>query len=338
MTEKARDLRLDVLKATAITLVVFGHVIRLVYGDATDAPWLLASAFSLLAILDVPLFVFVSGYLAKSGAGLPWLGRRALQLLVPYLAWQMLRWIVYYRSDLIGWLDTIIVWRNGAVSAWFLYALFLVSALYVLVGRSRPAMIALAAACVLVPPAVAPYFSLSYVMFLFPVFVAGRLAGERHFEPGPWVLPLAAVMSAVMWAGPGKNLLFAQPLWAAQIHGPTALAFAVPVLVSVLRTALALSLIGSAFYLARGAKRGAWLGALTLGIYCSHPFFAPAWTRGDGLGGVAIAFVLVMCASVGTTMLLGRWKWTSFLLLGSGKVPWRSTGAIVGDSGSPGAG
>lgn len=320
---KARDLRLDVLKALAIALVVFGHVVRLVYVDASRAPVLLGSAFSLLALLDVPLFVFVSGYLARPDADARWLGRRALQLLVPYAVWSVLRWLVYYRDDAWGWFVRVAVWRNETPAVWFLYALFVVCALYWLVRRSRPLMVGLALVLALVPPTALPYFSLRYIALLFPVFVAGRLAGERRFEPGAWVLGLAAVLTAVMWSGAGANLIFATPAWAVPLTRASAGWTWLPaaMLVNVLRMALALSLIASAFFLVRRVKQGAWLGALTLGVYCSHPFFLPAWARHGGVPEVVAAYTLTLAAAVGVTLLLQRWETTSFLLLGSGVPP-----------------
>ena len=320
-----RDPRLDLLKAVAITLVVLGHLITAAFGDPVSAPWPLASVFSVLAILDVPLFVFVSGYLASPTAGASWLKRRALQLLVPYFSWIALRWLLYYRTDVLGWLRSSVLWGNETNALWFLYALFVVSALYALVCRWRPAMIGLAVACVGALAVAVPLFSLRYVAMLFPVFVVGRLVGERRFEPGAWVLAVTAALLVAMWSRPGANLLFSWPGWAATGiadggWGGAALA----VTATVLRIALMLALCGSALYLARGATRGAWLGALTLGIYAVHPIVVPQLARGGGLAGLVGGFAITMVAATGATLLLARWPWTSFLLLGNGVLP-RST-------------
>lgn len=322
---KERDLRLDVLKAVAIALVVFGHLIRAAYGEAAAAPWPLASAFSVLSILDVPLFVFVSGYLAPPVAGARWLSRRALQLLVPYASWIALRWVLYYRTDPLGWLRNTVLWGNETNALWFLYALFAVCLLYALLCRSRPVLLAVAIVCLAALAAAVPLFSLRYIAMLFPVFIAGRVVGERRFEPGPWVLAATVLLVVAMWSVPGANLLFSWPGWAS---GPIARGgwqgAAVAVLSTVLRLALMLALAGSAMFLARRATRGAWLGALTLGIYAAHPILVPQWARGAGAAGLAGGFVVTMAAAVGVTLLLQRWEWTSFLLLGSGTVPRRT--------------
>ena len=319
---RQRDPRLDVLKAVAIALVVFGHLIRAAYGEATAAPWPLAAAFSVLSILDVPLFVFVSGYLAPPVADARWLSRRALQLLVPYASWIALRWALYYRTDVLGWIRNAVLWGNETNALWFLYALFAVCLLYVLTCRSRPVLMVAAIVCIAALAAAVPLFSLRYIAMLFPVFIVGRMVGERRFEPGPWVLAVTSLLVVAMWSVPGANLLFSWPGWAGGViaaGGPWGLALAA--LATVLRLALMLALAGSAMFLARRATAGAWLGALTLGIYAAHPILVPQWARGGGAVGLVGGFVVTMAAAVGVTLLLQRWEWTSFLLLGSGSVP-----------------
>lgn len=317
-----RDLRLDVLKAVAIALVVFGHLIRAAYGEATAAPWPIAASFSILSILDVPLFVFVSGYLASPTAGARWLRRRALQLLVPYFSWIAIRWLLYYRTDPLGWLRNSVLWGNETNALWFLYALFVVSLLYVLLRRSRPVLLAAAALSVGALAAALPLFSLRYVAMLFPVFVVGRLVGERKYEPGWWVLAASAILAAAMWSVPGANLLFAWPGWAgAGVAGGGWAGGSLAAVATALRLALMLALSCSALFLARRATRGAWLGALTLGIYAAHPILVPQFARGGGLPGLLGGFAVTMAAATGVTLLLQRGRWTSFLLLGSGTAP-----------------
>jgi len=324
---KERDLRLDVLKAVAMCLVVLGHLILFAYhNDATRAPVPLADAFSLLSILDVPLFVFVSGYLAPPEPGGRWLGRRALQLLVPYLAWNAVIWAITDRTDPLGWLLGAAVWLDQKSNpVWFLYMLFVLSALWVLVGRNRVVLLTVAMACVVMPLQFLPYFSMRYIVVLFPVFVAGRLVAERRFEPGPWVLVAAAALLAAKWSVPGANLLWWPPGWAASTAaagGTQALWLSAGL--TALRFALMLALIGSAMYLARRARYGAWLGALTLGIYAAHTLFMPTWVPGGGVAALAAGYAVTMAGAIGVTLLLRRSRWGWFLFLGSGRPPWRT--------------
>jgi fucose 4-O-acetylase-like acetyltransferase len=161
--------------------------------------------------------------------------------------------------------------------------------------------------------------SLSWVTILFPVFVAGQMAGRRRFEPGWWVVPLAALLLAVMWTTDGANLTYATPAWAAGL--PASWSPATGTLVRAVRLALQLSLIGTAFLAARGARRGAWLGGLTLAIYCAHLFFLPAWVQGGSVWGVAAGFAVSFSGGVGVALLVRRRETTSFLLFGSGVLP-----------------
>ncbi len=324
---KERDLRLDVLKAVAMCLVVLGHVILYAYNnDATRAPLPLATAFSILSILDVPLFAFVSGYLAPAVADARWVGRRALQLLVPYAAWNVVYWAIVSRTNPMGWLLSSLVWLDQSANPmWFLYLLFVLSALWALLGRSRIAVLTVAVACVFVPFEALPYFSLRYLAILFPVFVAGRLVGERKFEPGPWALVAAGLLLLAKWSVPGANLLWWPPRWAASAvaaAGPGALWLSAGL--TALRFALILALIASAMYLARRAHRGAWLGALTLGIYAAHKLLLPPWVAGGDIVRLAAGYAFTLGAAIALTLLLKRWRWTAFLFLGGGGPPLRT--------------
>jgi fucose 4-O-acetylase-like acetyltransferase len=324
---KERDLRLDVLKAVAMCLVVLGHVILYAYNnDATRAPVPLAAAFSILSVLDVPLFVFVSGYLAPSAAGARWVGRRALQLLVPYAAWNVVIWAVTDRTNPLAWLLSAVVWLDQKSNpVWFLYTLFVLSALWALLGRNRTVLLTVAAACVFVPLERLPYFSMRYLVMLFPVFVAGRLVGERRFEPGAWSLAAAALLLLAKWSVPGANLLWWPPSWAASaVAGGGSGALWLSGGLTALRFALMLALIGTAMFLARHARRGAWLGALTLGIYAVHTLLLPQWVAGGGVARLVAGYALTMVAAIAVTLVLRRWRWGSFLFLGSGGLPWRA--------------
>lgn len=313
-----RDTRLDVLKAAAVALVVLGHVITFVYGSALQAPLPVAAAFTLMNAVHVPLFVFVSGYLAPPDADLKWIRSRAPRLLIPYFAWAGLQWIVWYRAEGIGWFARIAVSPGATNALWFLIVLFELNVIFVLVRRSTRLMVVMSLACLLIPPIAAPWFSLAWVTILFPIFVAGHLARRRGFEPGWWVLIPAVVLLAAMWTVPGANLTYTTPAW---LVAAPEWSFATGALVRALRFALALSLIGVAFLLARRAKAGGWIGALTLGVYCAHPFFLPAWARGEGIVGVALGFVVAFSASLGVALLISRWETTSYLLLGSRIAP-----------------
>jgi fucose 4-O-acetylase-like acetyltransferase len=320
---RERDVRLDVLKALAIVLVIFGHAVNLVYGKAVRAPFWLGVIFSVVAAVNVPLFMFVSGYLARRRPDLKWLGQRAMRLLVPLAAWSILVWITFFRAQGLGWFVPLVSmpYENGL---WFLYVLFELCVLYTVLARSRVAMLLAVAACLVVPLDTRVY-GLWLIGSQLPVFIAGRFAADRErFEPAWWVLPLAGVLFLVMWTTPGFNPMYAVPGWAAALQPYTAGWWIDPVMIVVRtgRLALELSLVASAFWLVRNFRHGAWVGALTLGMYASHQFFLPRWMAraGEPLD-VLLAFVITTVGAAGTALILERSQTTAFLFSGSGRLP-----------------
>jgi fucose 4-O-acetylase-like acetyltransferase len=126
------------------------------------------------------------------------------------------------------------------------------------------------------------------------------------------------------WSVPGANLLWWPPRWAAATvaaGGPGALWLSGGL--TALRFALMLALIASALYLARRARRGAWLGSLTLGIYAVHTILLPKWVAGGDAVRLVAGYAFTLGAAIAVTLLLKRWRWSSFLFLGSGRPPWR---------------
>jgi hypothetical protein len=240
--------------------------------------------------------------------------------------------LAFYRGVGITWFVKPLWIPQNQNGLWFLYVLFELSVIWALVARSRAALAIAVIACLTLPvdTLLAPVsrdFGLWIICSQFPVFVAGRLIASRgKFEPGPWVLAAAAVLLVVMWTVPGFNPMYAMPAWSVRLG--VALGTArwwidpVLVLVRVLRLALELSLVASAFWLVRNIKHGAWIGALTLGIYASHQFFLPRWLgRTAQPLDVLVAFTIASAGGVGVSLLLDRWQTTRFLLLGGGKLP-----------------
>jgi fucose 4-O-acetylase-like acetyltransferase len=329
---RERDVRLDVLKAIAILLVILGHAITLVYGAATRAPVWMGTIFSVVAAVNVPLFMFVSGYLTRSAPSLRWVGQRATRLLVPYAAWSVLVFVASYRAAGWTWFIRPLWIPQNQNGLWFLYVLFEFCVIWAIVSRDKWVMWAAVAACFLLPvdTLLAPYaryFGLWIMCSQFPIFAAGHVVATRgRFEPKWWVLPLAVVLMAVMWTVPGFNPMYAIPQWSVRLAAQLGTAGwaidPVRVLVRVGRAALELSLVASAFWLVQKVRHGAWIGALTLGIYASHQFFMARWLERSGHAlDVLVVFGIASVGAVGTALLLDRWQTTRFLLLGGGKLP-----------------
>ena len=113
---KQRIAWIDNIKAFLILLVVLGHCIQ---DSGLDDDSLL---YRFIYSFHIPLFFAVSGYVSQRDFT-PWsaVGRRAVQLLVPYAAWAVVKSIIV--GDL-GYILTIVMLPDRGL--WFLWALFVV--------------------------------------------------------------------------------------------------------------------------------------------------------------------------------------------------------------------
>lgn len=116
MMPKQRIAWIDNIKAFLILLVVLGHCIQDV--GVNNDTGLMRFIYS----FHMPLFMAMSGYVSQRDFT-PWsaVGRRAVQLLVPYAAWAVVKSIIV--GDL-GYILTIVMLPDRGL--WFLWALFVV--------------------------------------------------------------------------------------------------------------------------------------------------------------------------------------------------------------------
>jgi fucose 4-O-acetylase-like acetyltransferase len=324
---RSRNVHLDVLRALAITMVVFGHAVFSIYKNPMLAPQWAAAVFSVVVTFHVPLFMFVGGYVTRRDLPKTWVGGRALRLLVPFFAWAVLQWLFWYRAD-PGWLPRILVDPFETNALWFLYVLFVCSAVFYLLRRWDWALVAVAALCI-VTPIPTTLFGMQYVQIYMPYFVVGHFLGRAGFRSGWWWLLAAPVVLAILWTQPGANPQMVYPAWMIPLRDAT---IAYPLGLAALavraaRFAGGLSLIAAVWYVVgfvptdwRLTRGAAWLGANTIGVYCASPFFLiDPPVRG---GTVILALTaFAMAASALVTAVLKRWDVTRFLLLGGGVVP-----------------
>lgn len=115
---------LDNIKGVLIVLVIIGHAIQ--YCSST---YEMDFAFRLIYSFHMPLFFFVSGYLANKGR---WdrnlIPKRAIQLLLPFVTWAFISPLLKTGTfDLNSSIQTLVYPDNGL---WFLYNLFLYSSIF----------------------------------------------------------------------------------------------------------------------------------------------------------------------------------------------------------------
>lgn len=122
--DKYRIPYLDNVKGFLIILVVIGHVIQDTIGTDNIIDTYIMS-------FHMPLFMAVSGYCSyKENLGLETIKKRAVQLLIPFLAWAVVKSVLV--GD-IGYVWTIIMYPDRGL--WFLQALFFISSIVVIVKK-----------------------------------------------------------------------------------------------------------------------------------------------------------------------------------------------------------
>lgn len=126
-----RDRNLDVLKAVAIATVVLGHTFQGVTSDFGHYP-----PFRILYSFHMPMFMLVAGMAMSAGifAALQadsarfaaYVSRRALRLVVPFIAWAAIQFIwTRPAGSLFAWLGIVFLRPDNGL--WFLLALFEIS-------------------------------------------------------------------------------------------------------------------------------------------------------------------------------------------------------------------
>lgn len=330
-TPAPRDTSVDALKGFAILCVVLGHAIQRNLPGFNDNP-----VFQLLGAFEMPLFVFLSGYVLAGRVRSPrllWTLRRAVRLLVPFFAWTAILWLARDLpvQGLRPFIDTSrslpeFLWHavtNPSEGLWYLPVIFLMSAvlaaalpltkrhmpLLVLFGWILPSAV-LAQGRALTDPTYD--FGLLKTVSYWPYFIeayATAAAGTllAFDKPRRWAwLALFPAFGLLLVREAHRAVAINQILlWLAGFGG---IAFSVWLVQQLAKS--------------RAHDVLARLGNLTLGIYCAHfLFLRPLTPLGitQGWGAVAAGFVTALAASIGITLLIRRVPVLPGILLGEWK-------------------
>lgn len=336
-----RDRRLDALKVVAILGVVLGHAIRAPFGDPVDAPVEWGVVYSLLASFSVPAFLLVSGALSPGLPGGRWLLGRARRLLVPYAAWVLVQWLVYFRDEPPRYVLDLLLYPSATNALWFLPALFACCAVLVIMRGSVAGMVVASLGCVILAPMV-PMLGLGLAAGVFPYFAVGWLLGRDAGAVRPMALA-APLLVFLLWQQPGMGLAWSRPWWNTQLVSALS-PYVGPDLAEaplrVLRVLLGLALVGSAQIaiasvapiarlLAPSAPLAVgwrWLAANTLGVYCGHILFLRL-SLGTGHAAVLTSFAASLVLGSALAYVIGLWPPADAALLGGGPSRARKRGA-----------
>lgn len=336
--KRTRDFEVDALKGLAIACVVFGHAVLRNLPNHADS-W----AYLFLSSFEMPLFMFLSGYVLAGrvrSPRLPWIGKRAVRLMVPFIAWQS----IFHLSLRIGPLWERLTTGNVSLatalgevfSGWWSYALWIIGTptpglwylptllicsavlalLYPLSKYRWGGLAILVIGAVIVELmatgrsslGIEQDFGLLKTLTLWPVFGAGFAWGHadksmRAEAKARWLLAAAFAFVAV----PAMRAI-------GDLSGYSARA-----------AKAALGLFGTAAsavtisYARRAAEllQLDRLGQLTMGVYCSHWLFlrlefAVGWV------GVLAAFAYTLTGAILTTLVIRKSPRLAWLLLGEG--------------------
>lgn len=144
---KGRNISFDIAKGIGIILVVIGHTMSPIMSGNI----VMENIYDILYIFHMPLFFLLSGLVSSKLIGgtenskLKWqlLKQRAIRLMVPYFFWAVVYSIMkplmkeqvrfqYSYAPL-----TILIGNNPEGQLWFLYVLFIVSAIVILCVRKQ---------------------------------------------------------------------------------------------------------------------------------------------------------------------------------------------------------
>jgi len=196
--KRVRDTRIDNATGVLIVLVVWGHLLETLPGDAAH------DANLWLYTFHMPAFVFVSGYVTRYASR--WSPMAiATKLLFPYLVFTVIqRLLVSWWKGTAFHVDLIAVqwtlWYLLALTAWRLAAPVFARMRFSW-GVALTALISVVAAGL---PWVGKDLSLGRILGFLPFFVAGMLWKERWtgwlVTRWSWAVGLAVLGAGALWA------------------------------------------------------------------------------------------------------------------------------------------
>lgn len=328
MSQKSRSLTIDAIKGTAILLVMAGHV--LTWNHMEDGIF-----YDVIKVIQMPLFILVSGYLCGMGRKISSLSefaskvkKRALGYLTPFFFWIILQHPLHPVSNIV---ETLFGLDKGL---WFLMTLFLLTLMVYtaqLMGAAgrrwgRPGetigfwmtYLGLAAVVVLETLLGVEFLSPGLTRLYLPFYLVGYLAGEQkeRLRALPDIVKDAGGVLALVGLLAMAVLLDLQDVSSLMLLGRQLLAS----FLGCAAVCLLLVRCGPN----RFKKLLAWVGGYTLEIYVLHFHFATVLNRGQVYAQysagwflfVIASFVVMSAITAAIIALTKRIRLLDFLLYG----------------------
>jgi len=270
-----RETSVDLLKSLAIVLVVLGHAIQYTVRDFDLNP-----LFRIIYSFHMPLFMFVSGYLAfRKKMQSSYLYKRFASLVVPFAIWLVIYSVFYnFNKIMHGQFGSVISFvKEGLLfpdhgGLWFLWVLFLIEIFHVFAQSTTHKYLILAGISVglyLTSLVKVPiYFGLLFVrwhLFFFAMGLAFREYGflnKISYKSILLMLPFL-VVSESSWSRMGSNTFGFHLSSVTQSVYNLANSYLVATLSIVLFFKIATTIKRSNTYVV-------WLSENTLAVYAIH--------------------------------------------------------------------
>jgi fucose 4-O-acetylase-like acetyltransferase len=324
-----RSIVLDATKGLAIILVVYGHAI-----ERNIANWPNVWYWAAIHHFHMPLFMFISGYLAYGRLGSKWLGRRFLQLMIPYCAWHVILyyWSTFSFSGLRGIYPTqgglikSLISSTASLNAsglWFLPALFALCVLIYLAKGKPLVILIITVITYIISQLSVPAFlsnSMSRIAWFMPFFACGYFISQykaslRPLSFAKWAALVAFPLCFIL----GGSLNYTTPLYT----WPDYTVFAEGNIVfGFYRFAMALLGIGMTFTaivllmkVMTIRRILCYLGLITIGIYPAHSLWMKVGI-GSGTLTALLVTIIALLLSIVIVKIFQRFWITDYLFLG----------------------
>lgn len=324
----------DSLKGILMLLVVLGHSIQFILGDACSDNYL----WNLIYSFHMPAFIAVSGFVCYkpkyySGKGSKdFIFRRLKQLIVPFILWSLLRILANPPYSIM---DIVSVFLHPDGGYWFLWVLFIITMIFYLVDwisektKVKQEYIVITTSLVLMLVMLVTNFRLfgyQFISYYFLFYIIGYYFNKynQYFPKKIWFIFVGILVwfiTASFWNMHELPFFFKDITFIPKQVMQYAYRFFVAVIAIITIFTLSSKILNVNF------KINNFLlifGKLSLGIYTSHIIIMSWIVKAlysllpeiDTTNVILLSFIFISAISYCIVLLLNKFRITSRLLLG----------------------